>query len=83
MTAVVSLAAGGKMLDILLTSLHFIVGLAVFAASGAVVAILYQYFMFNVTPAGTRALPSPTGRLPLVGHRYLTQPVRRVEMELM
>lgn len=55
----------------------YIVGVATVVGIGSVVAgILYQYLTFNSHPAGTRALPSPKGRLPLVGHRHLLTAVQ-------
>jgi hypothetical protein len=47
----------------------------VIAALTVATAILYQYFTFNSCPPGTRLLPSPKGRIPVVGHRYLITPV--------
>ena len=54
----------------------YVVGITALVGIGSVAAgILYQYFTFNSCPAGTRPLPTPNGRLPLVGHRHLLTPV--------
>jgi len=50
-------------------------GVALAVVVAAITAVLYQYFTFNSCPPGTRPLPSPTGRLPLVGHRHLVNQV--------
>jgi hypothetical protein len=55
----------------------YILGAGVLACLGTLItAILYQYFTFNSCPPGTRPLPSPKGRLPLLGHRHLINPVK-------
>jgi len=63
--------------------LYFIGVGVVTCAVVAVTAVLYQYATFNSCPPGTRPLPSPKGRLPLVGHRYLIDAVQYpIEHEL-
>lgn len=56
------------------------IALAVVAA--AVTAVLYQYFTFNSCPPGTRPLPSPKGRIPIVGHRHLVNQVDTFQLPL-
>jgi hypothetical protein len=50
-------------------------GLALAVVGAAISAVLYQYFTFNSCPPGTRPLPSPKGRIPLIGHRHLVNQV--------
>ena len=56
-------------------TLYVLLGLVVGGIVVASSAVLYQYFTFNSCPPGTRPLPSPKGRLPLVGHRNLIKQV--------
>ena len=60
-----------------------IISALVIALLTATAAVLYQYFTFNSVPPGTRPLPSPKGRLPVVGHRHLIHPVRPFGMLLL
>src|SRR5277367_35663 len=54
-----------------LDTLYVLLGMVVVGVVVASSAVLYQYFTFNSCPPGTRPLPSPKGRLPLIGHRNL------------
>lgn len=58
-----------------LDNLYIFLGIIGVGLVVATAAILYQYFTFNSCPPGTHPLPSPKGRLPLVGHRNLIKQV--------
>ena len=61
--------------DLGIYAIYVVVSGVVIAGLTVAAAVLYQYFAFNSCPPGTRPLPSPRGRLPIVGHRYLINPV--------
>lgn len=61
-------------------AVYVVVSGVVIAGLTVAAAVLYQYFTFNTCPPGTRPLPSPRGRLPIVGHRYLTHPVYSLQI---
>jgi hypothetical protein len=62
--------------------LYVLGGLALAVVGATISAVFYQYFTFNSCPPGTRPLPSPKGRIPLIGHRHLVNQVRGPQSSL-